>query len=54
MTKRQRQIGPTQQPRYDDLGDSFPRDVYEAIAVFVALVAIGAGAITLYHLSTLS
>jgi type III secretion system FlhB-like substrate exporter len=55
LTKKQKErVGPAQKLRHDDLGDTFPRDVYEAVAVFVALLAIGAGAVALYHLSTLT
>ena len=35
----------------DEVGDSFPNDWLEAVIVLVALIGIGGGALTLYHLS---
>ena len=52
MTKQQKKrAGPTHRVRQDDLGDAFPNDWLEGLIVFVALIGIGGGALTLYHLA---
>jgi hypothetical protein len=51
---QKKKIGPTQPSRHDDLGDTFPNDWLEALIIFLALVGIGGGAVSLYYLSTLS
>ena len=35
----------------DELGDAFPNDPIEFVIVLVALIGIGGGALTLYHLA---
>lgn len=49
--KRRKDQGPVAKRRHDDLGDAFPNDIIEAIIVFVAVVAMSAGAYFLYYLS---
>ena len=44
--------GPRHKVRKDDeIGDTFPEDWVEGLIVFVALIGIGGGALTLYHLA---
>ena len=37
--------------RQDDLGDSFPRDWFEALTIFVAGVGVFGGFVALYYLA---